>query len=114
MSSAMKRLAAASLFAFSLACGSSDDETERTTGAASSPPPNPNGALPAFAAGTPGPNGPGIPADFAGTLANSLPLTEKERAAIAAADALAAERNPPKQSPLDRGFGAAPKKGRKP
>lgn len=96
----------------SLTCGSGDDQSSTTASAVTSAPtPNPNGSLPASAAGTPSPSGPGVPADFAGTITDALPLTPEEIAANKAADALAAARNPPTQSPLDRGFGAVPKKG---
>ena len=85
---------------FFIAC-SSHEPKEDGTGSALS-------ALPASAAGTSTESGPGVPADFAGQIRDSIPLTDEERAANAAGDALAAARNPPGVSPLDLGFGSVP------
>jgi hypothetical protein len=106
----MHRFIAALVMGLSVTCGSSDDKSSSTSAVTGGDTPNPNGALPASAAGTPDESGPGVPADFAGTVTESLPLTAEDRAAIQAADALSAARNPATQSPLDRGFGAVSKK----
>lgn len=66
------------------------------------------GALPASAAGTSGPSGPGVPADFAGVIETSTPLSAEEQAATDAANLLYKARNPAPQSPVDRGFAAQP------
>jgi hypothetical protein len=64
-----------------------------------------NGHLLACAAGSPSAAGPGVPADFAGHVKTSMPISAAERAAISAANALSAARNSIGTSSLDRGFG---------
>ena len=66
------------------------------------------GMLPACAAGKSTPTGPGLPFDFKGTVEQSMPMSEADVAAAAAADALSTARNSTPQSQVDRGFGVAP------
>lgn len=64
------------------------------------------GTRPACAAGVSSEQGPGVPSDFAGTLRESIPISQQERDAIAAANALANERAV--GTSLDQGFGSPP------
>jgi hypothetical protein len=66
-----------------------------------------DGTLPACAAGTSTDKGPGKPFDSVADMAVESPSAE-QLAAAAVADALAAARNPPTQSALDRGFPPPP------
>ena len=61
-------------------------------------------------AGTSPESGPGVPAHFAGTIEESMPLSDNEQAAIAAVNALAQVRKSANHSPLSRGFGSKSQK----
>jgi hypothetical protein len=64
---------------------------------------------PAARAGTSTEHGPGIPDDFAGDVAKSLPLTQEEVQSLAKAKALDSARNHARKR-TDLGFGAAASK----
>ena len=83
--------------------GSGSDDPASVVGSGSD-----SNVLPASAAGTSTESGPGVPADFTGTITDSLPISQRQQQATARANALFTARNPPGQSPIDRGFGAVP------
>jgi len=85
---------------FFVGCASSDPPMDSRTGS----------ALPASAAGTSTEKGPGVPADFAGEIRDSIPLTDYDRRAIAASDELARARNPTSRPRVQLGSGAIPPK----
>ena len=60
---------------------------------------------PAAAAGTSSETGPGVPADFAGKIRDSIVTDAEQALRVAGSDAKTLARNPPAQNALDRGFG---------
>lgn len=96
--------------ACAIAAGCGDREAETSNNAAPEPVAGGagttaiDGVLPASAAGTSTASGPGVPADFTGTIRESMPISAQEQQEIDAANALQAARNPVKQDPVDRGF----------
>src|SRR5688572_10547047 len=66
-------------------------------------------AAPASAAGESSASGPGLPADVAGPVRDSIALTAEELEAIKQANQLHAKRRPPKQDPRDFGFVVHPR-----
>lgn len=94
-----------------LSCSSSTDLGETTTALSEDEGSSaPVESLPASAAGESSETGPGVPADFSGIVTSSIPATQEELDAIAAAAALQAQRNPPTKKPTDLGFGRNPEK----
>ncbi len=94
-----------------IGCGDSNVKTGQSTGAVKTDwtvedLAKPGVLLPAAAGGESSEIGPGVPADFTGDLNATQPISPAVQAAIDAANALSAARNPASQRPVDRGFAA--------